>query len=167
MLQTSNSDQPAQTASLMRVVIVGKTISRPSDFYLAKGRHVEQFARMRRSVKVFAVATFQETLIKHLFGWLDGFGLNGPLRQYFSLYRAVSQREGERGEKGQMRVKMSKQLPPAPTASAVGPCPTVIHIVGRPGTGSLPSTIAPPDHPKSNIYLLTKTKRTCRIKMPY
>ena len=25
-------------------------------------------------------------------------GLNGPLRQYFSLYRAVSQREGERRE---------------------------------------------------------------------
>ena len=34
------------------------------------------------------------------FGWLVGFGFNGPLRQYFSLYRAVSQREGERGEKG-------------------------------------------------------------------
>ena len=33
-------------------------------------------------------------------GWLIGcFGLNGPLRQYFSLYRAVSQREGERIEK--------------------------------------------------------------------
>ena len=46
-----------------------------------------------------------------------------------------------------MRVKMSKQPPPAPTASAVGPCPTVIQIVGRPGTGSLPSTIAPPNHP--------------------
>ena len=31
--------------------------------------------------------------------WLVGcFGLNGPLRQYFSLYRAVSQREGERKE---------------------------------------------------------------------
>ena len=28
------------------------------------------------------------------------YGFNGPLRQYFSLYRAVSQREGERGEKG-------------------------------------------------------------------
>ena len=41
---------------------------------------------------------------------------------------------------------MSKQPPPAPTTSAVGPCPTVIQIVGRPGTGSLPSTIAPPDH---------------------
>ena len=39
---------------------------------------------------------------------------------------------------------MSKQPPPAPTVSAVGPCPTVIQIVGRPGTGSLPSTIAPP-----------------------
>ena len=44
-----------------------------------------------------------------------------------------------------MREKMSKQPPPAPTASAVGPCPTVLQIVGRPGTGSLPSTITPPD----------------------
>ena len=80
--------------------------------------------------------------------WLVGcFGFNGPLRQYFSLYRAVSQREGERGEKGWMRIKTSKQPPPAPTASAVGPCPTVIQSVGRPGTGSLPSTFAPPDHP--------------------
>ena len=34
------------------------------------------------------------------YGWLAGcFGPNGPLRQYFSLYRAVSQREGERKEK--------------------------------------------------------------------
>ena len=33
-------------------------------------------------------------------GWLVGcFGFNGPLRQYFSLYRAVSQREGERRER--------------------------------------------------------------------
>ena len=33
--------------------------------------------------------------------WLAGcFGFNGPLRKYFSLYRAVSQREGERSEKG-------------------------------------------------------------------
>ena len=46
-----------------------------------------------------------------------------------------------------MRVKMSKQPPPAPIASAVGSCPTVIQTVGRPGNGSLPSTIAPPDHP--------------------
>ena len=57
-----------------------------------------------------------------------------------------------------MRVKMSKQPPPAPTASAVGPCPTVIQIVGRPGTGSLPCTIAPPDHP----YIVTEVWfRTC------
>ena len=75
------------------------------------------------------------------------FGFNGPLRQYFSLYRAVSQREGEREEKGEMRVKMSKQPPPEPTASAVDSCPTEIKIVGHPGTGSLPSTFAPPDPP--------------------
>ena len=33
-----------------------------------------------------------------------------------------------------MRVKMSKQPRTASTASAVGPCPTVTQIVGRPGT---------------------------------
>ena len=34
----------------------------------------------------------------HINQWLVGcFGFNGPLRQYFSLYRAVSQREGDRG----------------------------------------------------------------------
>ena len=85
------------------------------------------------------------------------FGFNGPLRQYLSLYRAVSQREGEREEKEQMKVKMSKQPPPAPTASAAGPCPTVIQIVGRPGTGSLPSTIAPPDHPLLSLGDIVKT----------
>ena len=55
--------------------------------------------------------------------------------------------------------KNVQTIPSAPTASAVGPCPTVIQIVGRPGTGSLPSTIAPPDYPHfiyskvSKIYL--------------
>ena len=34
-----------------------------------------------------------------LVGCLVVFRLNGPLRQYFSLYRAVSQSEGERKEK--------------------------------------------------------------------
>ena len=42
-----------------------------------------------------------------------------------------------------MRVEISKQPPPAPTASTIGLCPTVIQIVGPTGTGSLPSTIAP------------------------
>ena len=33
-------------------------------------------------------------------GWLVGSSrLNGPLRQYFSLYRTVSQREGKRKER--------------------------------------------------------------------
>ena len=115
-----------------------------------------------------------EVLVNRLGGlsppriWLVGcFGFNGPSRQYFSLYRAVSQREGERGEKGQMRVKMSKQPPPVPTASAVGSCPTVIQIVGRPGTGRLPSTIAPPDHPcpprKSVVRLTVRPDMTLDV----
>ena len=47
---------------------------------------------------------------------------------------------------------MSKQPPPAPIASAIGPCPTIIQIVGRPGTGSLARTIAPPDPPLNIGY---------------
>ena len=48
-----------------------------------------------------------------IFSWLVGcFGFNGPLRQYFSLYRAISQREGERGEK---RIDESKNVQTTPT----------------------------------------------------
>ena len=32
-------------------------------------------------------------------GWLVGFGFNGPLNQYFKLYRAVFQREREKEER--------------------------------------------------------------------
>ena len=43
--------------------------------------------------------------------WLVGcFGFNDPLKQYFSLYRVVSQREGERGE----RIEESKKCPNNP-----------------------------------------------------
>ena len=86
------------------------------------------------------------------------FGLNGPLRQYFSLYRAVSQREGERKEKRQMREKMSKQPPPAPTASAIGPCPTIIQTSRTPPhwkfTQHLRSTRPPPYNFRENAIKL-------------
>ena len=53
------------------------------------------------------------------FDWLVGwFGVNGPLRQYFSLYRTVSQREGERKERKNVQTtptrtycKCSRPLP--------------------------------------------------------
>ena len=35
--------------------------------------------------------------------WVGCFGFSGPLRQYFSLYRAVSQSEGERREKDERK----------------------------------------------------------------
>ena len=64
---------------------------------------------LRQSSHVSAVANFKGThtpihvliwLVGRLVGWLVVcFGLNGPLRQHFSLYRAVTQREGERKEK--------------------------------------------------------------------
>ena len=114
---------------------------------MCKENTLNSYAKCTHKLKI--TLNFNDSI--WLVGW---FGLSGPLRQYFSLYRTVSKREGERGEKGQMRVKMSKQPPTAPTASETGPCPTVIQIVGRPGTGSLPSTIAPPDHPFNDSKLL-------------
>ena len=53
---------------------------------------------------------------------------------------------------------MSTQPPSAPTARAIGPCPTIIQIVGRPGTRSLRRTIAPPTTPYS--------QRTSTITLP-
>ena len=48
-------------------------------------------------VQKVAVKREFETGLRHAAtGWLVDVGFNGPLRQYFSLYRAVSQREGER-----------------------------------------------------------------------
>ena len=50
--------------------------------------------------------------VPRVVGWLVGcFGFNGPLRQYFSLYQAASQREGEIGEK----IGESKTVQTAPT----------------------------------------------------
>ena len=59
---------------------------------------------------------------------------------------------------------MSIQPPPAHTASAVGPCPTLIQIAGRPGTGSLTRTIAPPDHPSNRSSSLFGTTLLHRKK---
>ena len=46
-----------------------------------------------------------------LVGWFGVWFGFGPLRQYFSLYRAVFQREGERGE----RIDESKNVQTIPT----------------------------------------------------
>ena len=71
-----------------------------------------------------------------------GLGFNGPLRQYVSLYRVAPMRGRQRREKIE-ESKMSKQPLPAPYASAIDPFPTIIQIVGRPGTGSIPEPITP------------------------
>ena len=57
-----------------------------------------------------------------IFGWLVGcFGFNDPLRQYFSLYRAVSQKERKKTDRGDR--KCPKQPSPALTTRAIGPRP--------------------------------------------
>ena len=47
---------------------------------------------------------------------------------------------------------MSKQPPPAPTTS-IGPCPTIIQIIGRPSTGSLPGPSHHPTTPAKSLVI--------------
>ena len=72
---------------------------------------------------------------------------NECLKQYFSLYRVMSQR----GRKIEAR-KNVQTTPSAPTGSTVGPCCTIIQITRTPGTPRLPSTITPSDHPPGQQY---------------
>ena len=82
-----------------------------------------------------------------LHGWLVGcFGFNGPLR----IFQYISSRLPKRGRKRRERIVESKNVQTTPTRTYCErsrPLPYCIQIVGRPGTGNLPSTIAPPDHP--------------------
>ena len=82
-------------------------------------------------------------------GGVGCFGLNGP-SDSITVYIRQSCSLPERGRKKREMIDESKNVQTtqsAPTVSPVGPCPAIINLVGRPGTASLPSTIAPPDHP--------------------
>ena len=71
------------------------------DINKAQMIHSQQYVRR---IQIFAVMPIEtdiefDVLYSSRSDWLVGcFGLDGPLRQYFSLYQAVSQREGERKE---------------------------------------------------------------------
>ena len=79
-------------------------------------------------------------------GWLVGWLFLGLLWDSSSVYFGPSLTEGERKEKRKWREKMSKPPPPAGTESAIGPCPTIIKLVGRPALKVYP---APSHHPIS------------------
>ena len=55
---------------------------------------------------------------------------------------------------------MSKQLPPAAIASAIGPCRTIFQIVGRPCTEGLPETSHHPTTPD-------RIEKNKRMKIAY
>ena len=78
------------------------------------------------------------------------FGFNGPLRQYFSLYRTVPKRERER-ERGRRKIKSKRKKHtkkhPHLLQAQYALILLLSKILGRPGTECLPSTIAHPDHP--------------------
>ena len=102
--------------------------------------------------------------------------LKGPLspKQPTNQHQSISGRLPKRGRKRIERIDESKNVQTTPTRTfckcsrplpychpncrtprhwkftphhPTTPCPTVIQIVGRPSTESLPSTIAPPHHP--------------------
>ena len=87
------------------VPVISKCFLKISNSYL---KYANIFIE-KKCVKLLTF--FQQKISVYLVGWLVGcFGFNGPLRQYFSLYQAVSQREGERGE----RIDESKNFQTTP-----------------------------------------------------
>ena len=66
--------------------------------------------------------------------WLVGW-LFWVYRPFETVFQSISGRPPKRGRKRRERTderKMSKQPPPAPIASAIGPCPTIIQISRTP-----------------------------------
>ena len=98
-----------------------------------------------------------------LVGWLFVLGLT-TLWGSISVFIGLSPK---RGRKGRERIDESKNVQtnsPATTASAEGPCPSVIQIVGHPGTESLPRTIAPPDHlTKTGVNVITSPEQPATV----
>ena len=77
-------------------------LTRKSEVLVLPHTFVSSSADSKGAVVFYWRNCMHEILVNRLggLGWLVGcFGLHGPLRQYFSLYRTVSQREGERTEK--------------------------------------------------------------------
>ena len=100
------------------------------------------FIRNFRANMVAAINWCSHTTL----GWIwlvIYFGFNDPLRQYFSLYRAVSQRGRKKRKKIDER-KCSNNPHPHLLQAQYSLALLFSKLVGHPGTGSLPSTIAPP-----------------------
>ena len=74
----------------------------------------------------------------------------GFKRPFETVFQSISSRLPKRGTKRRERIEESINVQTTPTRTYCKrsrPLPYCFQIVGRPGTGSLPSTIAPPDHP--------------------
>ena len=77
---------------------------------------------------------------RQLVGWLVGFGSDDPLRQYFSLYRPVSQR----GRMKRVMIHGRQQKRPENTHPHLRQTHVALPYYYL--NGSCPSTITPPDH---------------------
>ena len=83
---------------------------------------------------------FMHVLCTMYHGWLVNWGK----RHFETIFQSISGRLSEKGCKKREMIDERKNvqtIPPVPAASTVGPRPTIIQIVGRPGTGGLPRTI--------------------------
>ena len=84
--------------------------------------------------------------------WLVGW-LFWAKRLFETVFQSISSRLPKRGRKRRERIDESKNVQTTPTRTYCErsrPLPYCIQIVGRPDTGSLPSIIAPPDHPRAH-----------------
>ena len=75
------------------------TQTTPTRTYYKQGRPLRYYNPNKAGRQLLSYILYLSyILMVVLVGLVGCFGLNGPLRQYFSLCRAVSQREGESRE---------------------------------------------------------------------
>ena len=78
-----------------------------------------------------ATLSIKTVFVTFCYSWLVVLGLTA-LRDSISVYIGPSPREREKETRKDRREKKCPNNPPAPTASAVGPCPTFIQISRTP-----------------------------------
>ena len=85
--------------NLSALAFLRRDVSKKGVVVRASGS-IESADLSKTGVVLTASGSIESDDLSKTVGWLVGcFGFNGPLRQYFSLYQAVSQRKGERGER--------------------------------------------------------------------
>ena len=95
--------------------------------------------KKKKKFKAFLRLCYFILLNKMITEIMAGLGCDGPSRHYFSLYRAVSQTEGERKRNNRREKELFKPPQPHLLQAQLAFALLLSRLVERPGTESYPS----------------------------